>query len=333
MEKLRIGVVGAGGIPTAHLPHLKEREDVEFAGVMDVDGSRAEAFAAEHGFAFNTTKLAELWPRIDAVLVCVPTSFHSDAIIEALDNGKAVFSEKPMTRTLEQADAVKAKLDETQLPFQVGFVRRFDDEWMAFRKAVQEKKIGAPVVWHNVAFGAGPVAPWFNNDAIGGGPFLDGCIHNIDFALHTFGPGKWAFCHGRTFRTGSTAIDAGTATVRFASGDELMLTWSWGLPKGCAGTRVFEFAGPEGVITWPHDDPAGATERRFVINRGDEQGKEDVAFPSNALTQGFKKQIYEFVDVAKGAAKPRASWQEGRDSLAIALAIIESARTEKLVTL
>jgi len=333
MEKLRIGVIGAGGIPTAHLPHLKERDDVEFAGVMDVDGGRAETFAAEHGFAFNTTDMDELWSRIDAVLVCVPTAFHCTAIYAALENGKAVFSEKPMTRKLEQADVIKAKLDETGLPFQVGFVRRFDDEWMAFRKAVQEKKIGRPVVWHNVAFGHGPAAPWFNNDEIGGGPFLDGCIHNIDFALHTFGPAKWAFCNGRTFREGSTAIDAGTATVQFESGDELMLTWSWGLPKGCAGTRVFEFAGSEGMITWPRDEEAGATERRFVINRGEGEDKEEVSFPANALREGFKKQINEFVEVAKGETKPRASWQEGRDSLAVALAILESARTEKVVTL
>lgn len=333
MEKLRIGVIGAGGIPTAHLPHLKERDDVEFAAVMDVDGSRAETFAAEHGFAFHTTNMDDLWPRIDAVLICVPTAFHSDAIIAALDNGKAVFSEKPMTRTLEQAAAVKAKLDETGLPFQVGFVRRFDDEWMAFRKAIQEKKIGRPVVWHNVAFGHGPAAPWFNNDAIGGGPFMDGCVHNVDFALHTFGPAKWAFCNGRTFREGSTAIDAGTATVQFESGDELMLTWSWGLPKGCSGTVVFQFAGAEGMITWPHDEAADATEGHFVINRGEDEGKEDVFFPKTALHDGFKKQINEFVEVAKGNAKPSASWQEGNDSLAVILAILESARTEKVVAL
>ncbi|MEO6909197.1 MAG: Gfo/Idh/MocA family oxidoreductase, partial [Abditibacteriaceae bacterium] len=114
MEKLRIGVIGAGGIPTAHLPCLKEHDDVELAGVMDVDANRAETFAAEHGFAFHTNNLADLWPRVDAVLVCVPTSFHCDIVVEALNNGKAVFSEKPLTRTLEQADVEKKALDATQ---------------------------------------------------------------------------------------------------------------------------------------------------------------------------------------------------------------------------
>jgi myo-inositol 2-dehydrogenase/D-chiro-inositol 1-dehydrogenase len=212
-------------------------------------------------------------------------------------------------------------------PLQLGFVRRFDDEWLAFRDAIQAGKLGGPVVWRDVQSHAGPWQTlWYHQDEQGGGPFLDGCIHNLDFALFLFGPAEWVFTHGRTLREGSTAIDTGTATVHFASGDELLLAWSWGLPPDTSGGRVFEFLGPQGTLTWPRDTPRA----RFVIHTGGE-ARENVPFPSDALTQAFARQVDEFLAVAQGKARPRAGADEGVAALDVALAILESGRTRQPV--
>jgi myo-inositol 2-dehydrogenase/D-chiro-inositol 1-dehydrogenase len=232
---------------------------------------------------------------------------------------------------------------ESGAPLQVGFVRRFDAEWLAWREAVLASKIGRPVVWRDVMAGAGPWhAPWFTQDEKGGGPFLDGCIHNLDFALFTFGPADWVFAHGRTLRAGNTAIDTGTATIRFQSGDELLLAWSWGLPKDCNGTRVFELFGPDGILRFPGLAPDENGNRHFVITRGTpvQNGvlgeaipDENIAFPANALGEAFKEQMDEFIAVARGEKAPRAEGQAGFDSLNLALAILESARTETKINL
>jgi predicted dehydrogenase len=332
MSKLKIGIIGGGGIAKTHLPYLAGRDDVELTGLVDLNPEAAQT-AEKYGIPHFFSDYRELLPLVDAVLICVPTFLHADIGVAALQAGKAVFCEKPLVRTQEQAAALEQALKESGAPFQVGFVRRFDKEWLAWREAVQQEKIGRPVVWHHIAYGAGPAAPWFNQDEQGGGPFLDGCIHNFDFGLHTFGPAEWVFCHGRTFREGSTAIDTGTVTVHFESGDELLLAWSWGMLKGTPASRVFELMGPQGSITWPKDNSAAGNdgERHFLVSNGEH--KEEVAFPVGALRLGYAEQMDEFVRVARGETQPRAGMAEGLASLRLALAVLESARTVQIVRL
>jgi len=328
MAKLRVGIIGGGGIANgAHLPVLSKRLDrIELAGVADIDEGAAQKTAAKWNIARTVTNYSDLLPDVDAVYVCVPTHVHAQATIAALEAGKPVFCEKPMARTRAQADAMKAASEASGAPLQLGFVRRFDDEWLAFRDAIQAGKLGDPVVWRDVQSHAGPwQTHWYHQDEQGGGPFLDGCIHNLDFALFLFGPAEWVFTHGRTLREGSTAIDTGTATIHFASGDELLLAWSWGLPPDTNGGRVFEFLGPRATLTWPRDEPAGATEARFTINDG--KTREAVSFPRNALSQAFARQVDEFLDVAENKAKPRAGADQGIAALDVGLAILESGRT------
>lgn len=328
MSKIKVGIVGAGGIPRAHLPRLSERTDVvELAAVADVNGEAAAKMAEEFGFGWHGTDYRELIPRVDAVLICVPTFLHRDIAVMALEAGKPVFSEKPIARTLEQAEAMQAAAERTGTPLQVGFVRRFDEDWMTMLQAVQAGKLGGPTVWRDVQAHAGPPSPWFNTDELGGGPFLDGCIHNIDFGNLMYGPVEWVFTHGRSLRSTSTAIDTGTATIRYASGDELLLAWSWGLPRGVQGDRVFEVYGPEGLMKWV---PA---EGGRIIRIQRENDAEDFEIPADTISQAFADQMDEFLAVAAGDAKPRAGVAEGIASLKVALAILESGRKSEVVRL
>jgi UDP-N-acetylglucosamine 3-dehydrogenase len=280
----------------------------------------------------TTTDYRELLASdVEAVLVCVPTHLHSRMAVDALEAGKHVFCQKPLARTLDQASAIQTALSRSGKQLQVGFVRRFDAQWLAFRDAIQAEKIGRPAVWHDASAHAGPSAPWYFADDQGGGPFLDGCIHNLDFALYTFGPAAWAFGHLRTFREGITALDTGTATIHFASGDELLLVWSWGLPPRTGGARVFEFLGPRGTITWPSKPADSSGEEEFVINRGESQ--EHVTYPAGALNTAFENEMDEFIQVARGECSPRAGIQEGVEALRLGLAILESGRSSQVVPL
>ena len=337
MSKVRVGIVGGGGIAGAHLPRLKERSDaVEVVGVSDLDVSVAAATAERYGIGQHAKDFHDFLGDVDAVVICVPTLFHAEIAIDALNAGKHVFCEKPMARTLEQADAMMEACAKSGASIQIGFVRQFDDEWMTFRDAVQADKIGRPVTWRHVQASAGPRqwsdrGGWFTDEKVGGGPFLDGCIHNIDFALSTFGPAEWVFAHARTIHPENTALDTGTATIHFQSGDELMLAWCWGLPKDCSGANTFDLFGPKGVLSWPHDQPADATERVMMINYGASQ--ETVPFPANALSVAFERQMDEFIEVARGEKQPRAGGAEGRAALQVALAILQSGRTRQVVEL
>jgi predicted dehydrogenase len=88
---------------------------------------------------------------------------------------------------------------------------------------------------------------------------------------------------------------------------------------------VFELLGPQGTLTWPRDGEKGATERHFAIHDG--TTRQTVAFPADALTQAFARQVDEFLAVAQGKARPRAGADEGIAALDVALAILESGRS------
>src|SRR6476659_2352252 len=99
MSKNRIGVVGGGGISNAHLPRLKQRaEAVELVGVADVNAAAAKAQAEKYGMRKSVTDYKQLLPDVDAVLICVPTHLHAAIALDALNAGKHVFCEKPLTR-------------------------------------------------------------------------------------------------------------------------------------------------------------------------------------------------------------------------------------------
>ncbi len=290
----------------------------------------AGAFAEKYSIPRWVGDYRELLDDVDAVLICTPTHLHAPIAIDALTAGKAVFCEKPLARTIAQADDMLKAQKASGGVLQVGFVRRFDEEWLAWRDAVLGDRIGRPVVWRDVAASAGPAGRWFLDEAIGGGPFLDACIHSIDFGLFTFGPVDWVFCHGRTLKPSATAIDTGTATVRFTGGDELLLAWSWGLPEGCRGSRVFEILGPGGLIAWPGDDPKDSPTRRFVIQTG-KDAKSEVRVPRDSLTPAYDRQMDHFIDAALGRTPVAAGGIEGRQALSVALAILDSARSGQVV--
>ena len=332
MSKLRIGVIGAGAIAGSHLPQLcRRRDEVELVAIADISPARAE-LAAKYSIPKVVSDYQAILDDVDAVLICTPTHLHAPMAVEALRRGKAVFCEKPLARTIEQADAILAAQRQSGAPLQVGFVRRFDSEWLAWRQAVLADRIGRPVVWRDTAAGTGPAGKWFFDDAQGGGPFLDACIHSLDFGLCTFGPIASVYCNGRTMRGDSTAIDTGSAIVKFAGGDELLLAWSWGLPAGCRGTRVFEFLGPRGLISWPGDDPKDALSDDSSSPRAKSRD-EEIRFPADALTSAYDRQMDQFIDVALGRKTPNVGGKEGRAALVAALAILESARSGQVVPL
>jgi myo-inositol 2-dehydrogenase/D-chiro-inositol 1-dehydrogenase len=329
--KLKVGIIGGGGIVRAHLPQLVKRNDaVEVAAVSDVNAEAARKTAEEYSIPRHATDYNEWLADVDAVVIGVPTHLHHLIGIDAANAGKAIFMEKPLTRTRAQADELLAAVEKNGVPFQVGFVRRFDDEWLGWRALVQKEKIGKPVIWRNCSAGFGAPNPWFNQEELGGGPFIDGCIHNYDFALHTFGPAKWAFANLCTLRESNTALDTGTATIRFQSGDELMLAWSWGLPQGTSGAHTFEFLGPRGVLKY-------SGEHEFLIQTENQPdgspSVETIPYPQGAIGDAFNKQMDEFIAVAQGETKPRAGAQEGLESLKLALAVLESGRTGRVVEL
>ena len=151
---------------------------------------------------------------IDIIDVCLPTYLHRDAVIKAARAGKDVFCEKPMTRKLKDALEMYEVAKECKVKLQLGFVRRFSNDWLKMMELVQSGILGEKVIWRSCSANHGAPTAWFFQRDLGAGPFLDGAIHNYDFGNLMFGQVKSIKSDllvvgkkGDAFDTGAIAIE------------------------------------------------------------------------------------------------------------------------------
>lgn len=336
MSTIGFGVIGCGGISNAHLTPLSKRDDARIVCVSDINPEAARGQAEKYGAEKWVTDARELlaMPEVDAVVVCTPTFLHPEGVLAAAAAGKHILCEKPIALSLEDADRMIAACDKAGVLFMIAFVRRFCSEWLKLRDIIQSGEMGRPVLWRGVSGSSGPHSPWFLDAEKGGGPFIDGCVHDWDFARFTFGEPEVVLASVRHMKEGdSTSLDTGSAIVRFQSGDELMRSWTWGLPgRACRSQGMHDVIGPKGALRFPGAPAAGSSMNQFVLTDGD--GVEHaLEYPHAGGPDWFAAQMDHFVSCIKEGKQPSVTGEDGKKAIAIALAVLEAGRTHKPVVL
>jgi predicted dehydrogenase len=149
-ERIHVGVIGAGGMGSAHigsLRKLQQQDNLQPVAVADCWQRRAEQGAEALGADRALTDYRTLLdiPAIDYVTIATPEHWHARMTIDALDAGKAVYCEKPLTHSIPEALAVVRKQKETGLPLQVGVQAMSDDSYPAAAEAIRAGVLGQVV--------------------------------------------------------------------------------------------------------------------------------------------------------------------------------------------
>ncbi len=149
-DRIRIGFIGAGGMGTAHLKAVKaliSKDNLEPIAVADCWKTRADEGAALVGApqAYADFRKVIDHKDIDYITIATPEHWHADMTIAALDAGKPVYCEKPMTHTLPEAQAVMKKQKETKLPLQVGVQAMSDDSYSSAAEVIRKGILGRVV--------------------------------------------------------------------------------------------------------------------------------------------------------------------------------------------
>jgi predicted dehydrogenase len=175
MDRLRVGVWGAGAWGEKHARIYQGLPEVELVGIHDRDAARGAAVAAAHGGqAFERPEA--LLARCDAVSIAVPTLDHRAAAEQALAAGCHVLVEKPMAATVEEADAMIQAARRAGRVLQVGQVERFNPALSAARPLVRRPKF---IEAHRLAA--------FQPRSLDIDVVLDLMIHDIDAVLNLTG--------------------------------------------------------------------------------------------------------------------------------------------------
>lgn len=147
-DRIRMGFIGVGGMGSGHVDAciaLKDKDNLEFLGAADCWQTRAEAAASKLGTKAFTDYRKLLETDIDYVTIATPEHRHWQMTVDAMDAGKAVYVEKPMTHTIPQAQAVMKKAKETKMPLQVGVQAMSDDSYASAAVAIKKGVIGKVV--------------------------------------------------------------------------------------------------------------------------------------------------------------------------------------------
>ncbi len=188
MNKINVGLIGAGRIGRVHAEHLAFCiPEANLVAVSDIVASAAEKLASDFQVptVFRHHHQIMENPSIDAVIICSSTDTHAQMIEEAAAAGKHIFCEKPIDHDLSKIDRVLHAVDEAGVKFQVGFNRRFDPNFQRVREIVASGQIGEPHILRITS--RDPSPPPLEYIKVSGGIFLDMTIHDFDMARYLIG--------------------------------------------------------------------------------------------------------------------------------------------------
>ena len=331
---LNIAFVGGGGIARHHATQLAQLRNVRIVAVSDVVAATANNFAADFNvpdtFA-DYNQMLEL-DHIDAVWVCTPTFLHPAPVIAAARAGKHIFCEKPMALKVADARRMDQSCKRHGVRLTIGFVRRFDTEWPKLKQIVQSGAVGRPVIWRTMSSGR-PAPPWFRDENKGGGPLMDGCVHNYDTALQIFGPALSVQASSMQFDPTSVGADTSSAIINFASGDQLAIVWSWGAASGARVNGLHDVLGPNGALQFGMTAAVAPKnfnpDKQGALTLQAAQGKARV-YPYRRLNM-FREQAKHVVRCFERGEQPLVTGTDGIEALKIAAAVLKSGKSRQTV--
>ena len=208
MEKLRVAIVGCGGIANGkHLPALKTVKDIELVAFCDIIVERAEKAAKEYGVegarVYEDYRELLKVEKPDVVHVCTPNREHSEVAIAAMEAGADVLCEKPMAINEAEAKAMLECAQRTGRTLSIGYQSRYraDSQYM---KAECEKGTFGNIYFDKAhAIRRRAVPTWgvfLNEEEQGGGPLIDIGTHALDLTLWMMDNYEPAYCVGTKYR-------------------------------------------------------------------------------------------------------------------------------------
>lgn len=331
--RLNVALVGAGLIGSFHAETLAHRlPHARLAVVADADEAKARDLLSLLGLDETRyerdAQAAVDDPSVQAVVIATPARFHAELIVAAARAGKPSFTEKPLAHTIAEADRAIEAVAAAGTFLQVGFQRRFDRGFARARQAVDDGTIGQVHLLRSITRDPavprpeGPL-PW----AI----FLETMIHDFDVLRWLAGSEPVevsamaaSLAWGEQVATGF--VDTAVCTVRFAN--------------GALATADVSFNGAFG-----YDVRAEVFGTGGMMAVGD--GREDnaslytaagVSRPHSAwfkpmFGEAYTAELAHFVECARTGTTPTVTGLDGRESLQMALAAIESAQSGRTILL
>jgi predicted dehydrogenase len=337
--KIRVGIVGAtvtlggsGWGANAHVPALRALPEYELKAVCTAHAETARASAAAFGaeLAFDDFDAMVARGDVDLVSVVVRVPGHRDLVVKALEAGKAVYTDKPIAHTLEDANRIAAAVADTGRVFAVGHSSRRLSGHREMKRWIDDGRIGAiSLAEANFSNERGleltPQTWRYYADKSPGGAFIQLGVHHADTLQYLLGPVKSVSAHARKLYTRSEVPDAIMAILEFESGPLGYIGTGWASP----GVYTMNLLGTKANLMYDLDfthwdeshlaDDWSSLKSQFY----GESERQKVDLPR---TDMFREQLEEFALAIRGRATVEVGAVEAVRALGVVRAVIESSK-------
>lgn len=322
MDKIKIGIIGAGYIGGVHASVLARDERVSVSAIYDVANERAQSLARSSG-ANVAHSAEELIASSDAVYITTPNTKHTELATMAAAAGKHVFCEKPMATNMTDAQLVLDAAGKSSAVFQVGHNRRFAPVYAALKQMLSAE--ATPHSAH-VKMNRGELVnpEWVGDPQITGGFLYETTIHMFDMLRYLFGDIAQLHALGSTHEYPET--DDFSVLIGFQSGLHATLCSS------ADASWLFPF---ERVEVFCHHRTITTREMETLVSSEGMQGKE-VTLSTHQLSKeekwGYLQEDRAFVDSILTKAPARVTALDGYKSVKLVDACYRSVRTGEQIS-
>jgi predicted dehydrogenase len=334
---LSVGVIGVGQMGARHVAVLERMDRVHLRAVADVNAAARRRALGGAGAVAEYDDWRALvrdeCDRLDAVCIVVPSVFHEEAAIAALEAGLHVLVEKPIATTLGAAERMGSAAEAAGRKLMIGHVERFNPAVGKVRELVAEGKLGR--VYRAHATRVGPFPARIGDTGVA----IDLASHDIDVMQHVLGRELCeVYAHGGSFLH-ETYEDLVTCLLRFEGGILGLLDANWLSPEK---QRELVLLGESGMIRASYltqdvwflestEVPGPREWDELALLRGDAEGSA-VRFALRKV-EPLRAELEAFVDCILDDTPEPVDVADGTRALAVALAIQESVRFGEAVQL
>jgi myo-inositol 2-dehydrogenase/D-chiro-inositol 1-dehydrogenase len=327
---VKIAIVGAGGISNNHIKSIIQFDDAKIIGVVDLNRQNAERQAALCG-ASVFDKLSDCLDKVDMVWVLTPPSTHRAIAVEAIQAGKHVVVEKPITASIEDAEIMTAEAKKHKVKLMTAFCCRFRTGFMKLKEFVESGKIGTPTTYWCQRHGlrVDPANKWSTDPMLMTGMSIQSLSHDIDMMRWIAGEVLDVSAIVQESRPNLPGFDDNSnAIFHLASGASANFQSSWSShssfnTRGMLGTKGTAYVG--GNDLW------GLDFFRYKTHDMAYEATEFIRDPHDI--RSFTREDRYFIDCVIKDIEPTVTGEDGLKALKVSYGILESSRTGKTIKL
>lgn len=314
MAELNVVVIGVGSWGKNHARVFNELEESNLVGVYDLDQSKAKLLAKQFNVkAFPSIDEILNSEEVDAVTVASPTSTHGEISLKAIEHGKHILIEKPMTSSIEEAEKIIEKEKESGVVVSVGFIERFNPIVTRSKSLIEKAELGDLVL-----ISARRLGPYWPDRLKDVDVIRDVSIHDIDVFRHLLGKDP-------------ISVYARGGKLRHAYFDYAEILLDFG--DGITGFIESNYLTPHKLRKLMLTCEKGIVEADYITQDYVIEDQEWAKQQKIQWDEPLKAEMLNFVNACLKKRTPHVTSVDGLKALKIAVASIESIQSHKVIDL